>query len=59
MHLKPGRVRQMVQSATKADSCIICHESLGGPQAVCHGFFAKHATSPLQIAQRLGFLKFV
>lgn len=59
MHLEKGRVEQMVKQATEAESCIPCHQTLEGEQAVCRGFFNKHRTSPLQIAERLGFIKFV
>ncbi len=58
MSLVPGRVKQMVASATKADSCIPCHQTLDGAQSVCRGFFEKHKTAPLQIAERLGLVKF-
>jgi hypothetical protein len=44
----------MVRDATRRDSCIPCHETLGGDDWVCRGFFDLHATAPLQIAERLG-----
>lgn len=54
MSLRPGRVKDMVDSATKADSAIICHSTLNKEeQAVCRGFFDNHKTQPLQIAERL------
>jgi len=56
MHLEEGRVESMVREATKNESCITCHETLSGYQAVCRGFFDRHATAPLQIADRLGFV---
>ena len=56
MNLEEGRVEQMVALATRAESCIPCHQTLDGKQAVCRGFFEKHATQPLQIAERLGFV---
>ena len=59
MHLEPGRVEDMVCEATRNDSCIPCHQTLDGKQAVCRGFFDKHATSPLQVAERMGFVEFV
>ncbi len=58
MRLQPGRVKSMVAQATKADSCIPCHQTLDGKQSVCRGFFDRHQTAPLQIAQRLGLVKF-
>jgi hypothetical protein len=59
MHLQDGRVDEMVASATKSDSTIICHETLDGAHAACRGFFDRHATAPLQIAERLGFIEWV
>ena len=58
MDLRDGRVDEMVAGATAAESCIPCHEILDGDQAVCRGFFEKHATQPLQVAERLGFIVF-
>lgn len=47
MHLRPGRVRSMVDQATAADAAIVCHDTLDGPQAVCRGFFDRHAADTL------------
>jgi len=58
MHLEAGRVESMVREATGIESCITCHETLSGFQAVCRGFFDRHATAPLQIADRLGYVVF-
>ena len=58
MRLEAGRVKQLVRDATRADSCIPCHETLSRKQAVCRGFFDRHPTAPLQIADRLGFVVF-
>lgn len=49
----------MVKDATKNESAIICHSTLTGDNAVCRGFFDKHPTAPLQIAERLGFIELV
>jgi len=59
MRLDEGRVEDMVHGAVKNDSCILCHQTLDGKQAVCRGFFDKHATPSLQIAERLAFIVFV
>jgi hypothetical protein len=64
MSLSEGRVEQMVRDATKHQSCIPCHTTLDGYQAVCRGFFElrntmEHANSTLQIAERLGFIEFM
>lgn len=58
MCLQDGRVEQMVRAATRAESCIPCHETLEGLQAVCRGFHERHATQPLQVAQRLGYIEY-
>lgn len=58
MHLEEGRVEGMVKSATEDGGAIICHDTLGTKEnAVCRGFFNKHKTSTLQVAERLGFIK--
>jgi len=53
MQLSEGRVESMVEQATELQSCIPCHETLSGKQAVCHGFFKLHATMPLRLAQAM------
>ncbi len=51
------RVAQMIRLATKHESSIICHDTLGTSEhAACHGFFKLHPTPPLQVADRLGYL---
>lgn len=58
MNLKPGRVKGMVEDAVRDDSAVICHETYDlSEQAVCRGFHEAHATSPLQIAERLGMIE--
>ncbi len=50
------RVDTLVRRACANDSAIICHATLGLPeQAVCRGFFARHArdTTPLRLAVAL------
>jgi hypothetical protein len=59
MRLSPGRVEEMVAATAQAQSCIPCHETLDRNQAVCAGFFKKHATQPLLVAERLGYVKLV
>jgi hypothetical protein len=59
MHLARGRLAEMVTEATANESAIICHSSLyrsGVDNAVCRGFFDRHRTRPLQIAERLGLI---
>jgi hypothetical protein len=50
----------MVAEATGNNSAIICHDTYDEPgRAVCHGFFARHRTQTLQIAERLGVIEWV
>ena len=55
MDLNPGRVAQMLQEAcSQPEGSITCHCTLGGAQqAVCRGFWDKHKTPLLQLAERL------
>lgn len=60
MRLGRGRVREMVDAAREAESCIPCHATLYGQaehQAVCRGFYDRHPTQPLQVAARLGLIE--
>lgn len=52
MHLKPGRLRGMVDESIAGDSAITCHKTLDGPRAVCRGFWDRHHRDTL--ACRLG-----
>lgn len=57
--LMPGRRDQMVRDAVAKDGTIVCHETIGGDNAVCRGFFEQHQTPTLQIAERLGHVAYV
>jgi hypothetical protein len=62
MHLKRGRVKKMVTEAVANDSCIPCHQHLRRygcttGDAVCRGFYDRHKTMPLQLAERLGLIE--
>lgn len=71
MHLKKGRVAQMVRDCTRDQSFITCHETMvyddpdaGDPTAsgpMCRGFFDNHGhvSQMVRIAERLGMLEFV
>lgn len=61
-HLNPGRLEDMIAGAHNVDalgSAIVCHDTLEGDNAVCRGFFDKHPTPVLQIADRMGFVRYV
>lgn len=60
MHLEPGRLAAMVAEAKANESAIICHSTLyraGADNAICRGFYDRHPTQPLQIAERLGLIE--
>lgn len=59
MELRSGRVRGMVDDARRDDSTIVCHQTLEGDNAACRGFFERHPTAPLQLAERLGMVRWV
>lgn len=50
MHLRAGRVREMIDDALAHDSAIVCHSTLDADHAVCRGFFDRHQTLPLRLA---------
>lgn len=62
MHLKPGRVKQMVRDAVSNGGVIICHQTLsygdhpeqGG--AVCRWFYDTygHLTNSIRVMSRIG-----
>lgn len=62
MHLAAGRVQQMIEDATRSGGAIVCHCTLYPPagqpraNAVCRGFFERHPTQALQLADRLGLV---
>lgn len=62
MRLEPGRLAGMVRDAKRADSTIVCHSTLyrtdGVRHAACRGFFDRHPTTPLQVAERLGCVEY-
>jgi hypothetical protein len=61
MHLESGRLAGTVSDAKANESAIICHSTLyqaGVDNAVCRGFYDRHPTQPLQIAQRFDLVEF-
>jgi hypothetical protein len=67
MHLKAGRVKDLLDENLGADSALTCHETLAGWSegdrlpAVCRGFY-DHPRSveslPLRLARHLGVVTF-
>lgn len=62
MWLAPGRLRELVRASLAADSALVCHETLyeqAQREAVCRGFYDKHSTLPLRLADTLGVTVFL
>ena len=63
MRLSPGRLEGMIVNATRNDDgCIPCHHHLYEGQAVepvCRGFYDRHATLPIRLAEMIGILEWV
>jgi hypothetical protein len=57
--LAPGRLRSFTQEHLRAGTVIVCHELYESPApAVCRGFYDLGESAPLQLAERLGVLRF-
>lgn len=57
MSLRPGRLADLIRENEIAESALTCHSTLDTKtNAVCRGFFDRHPTQPLQVAERLGFI---
>ena len=58
MHLRQGRLRELVAHALARESFIVCHATLPGmypdtQPAVCRGFVDRYSTQALQVISRL------
>jgi hypothetical protein len=59
MHLRQGRLHDLVEQARAAQSYIVCHSTLPGTAAegvqpaVCRGFADRYRTRALQVIGRL------
>ena len=42
MHLRPGRVNEMVEECVEHDKVFSCHKTLDGPRSVCRGLYDRH-----------------
>lgn len=53
MHLKPGRVKDMVDQCLENESAIPCHKTLDGDNAICRGYYDGYAdrTMTLRLAK--------
>lgn len=59
MFLSPGQLKRMVDESNAEEAAIPCHKTLDREEAICRGFFDLQSTQPIQVATRLGFVKFV
>jgi hypothetical protein len=58
MHLFAGQVEAMVAEAKRRQSLIVCHSTLGTRRnAVCRGFYNRHSTLPLVLAEAMGIIE--
>lgn len=57
MHLREGRLKEMVEKSLENESAITCHSTLDRDNAVCRGFYERYQTQPLQVATRLGMIE--
>ena len=60
MNLQEGRVDAMVQNAVSDPfGSIICHDTIHAPhQSVCRGFFDRHKTPVLSMAESMNAIEF-
>lgn len=63
MHLREGRLKDLVTQALTAQSYVVCHSTLPGmapdgvQPAICRGFADRYSTQALQVIERLfGFI---
>lgn len=48
MHLRSGRVKGMIEKAKdKEGGTIICHQTLSADNAICRGYYDRHADDDL------------
>jgi hypothetical protein len=60
MSLNSGRLKDMVESVKANDSYVVCHQTLGTrANVVCKGSFDTIYTTPVQLAERLGFIEWI
>jgi hypothetical protein len=46
------------RKACSTDNVIVCHATLAGDNAVCRGFYERHATLPLIVARAMGVIRY-
>ena len=62
MGIDQDRVDQMTRDADEADTCIPCHHHLYSDQAiepVCSGYFDRHSSALLRLAEAMDIVNFV
>lgn len=62
MHLRPGRLAEMVAEVKATESYVPCHQTLDRPlrkRVICRGSFDRYKTLIIQLAERMGFIEWV
>jgi hypothetical protein len=60
MHLRPGRLKQLIAENIENDAGITCHKTLlQEERAVCRGFFDRYKTTPLRLAEALSMIEYL
>lgn len=60
MHLQPGRLREMIDTARAGESGIVCHSTLEREEAaLCRGWFDRYAQTvwTVRLAVALGVIR--
>lgn len=63
MHLRAGRVKDMVETSISQEAAITCHSTLKHPEtprAICRGFFDSYSNEvfPLRLAKALNAIEY-
>lgn len=59
MQLRPGRVKDMTDQTDRADSNVVCHQTLGGEGALCKGSVDRQPGQMMRIAYRLNAIEWI
>jgi hypothetical protein len=60
LHLRPGRLRQLIESCRRRDTYVVCHSTMDTAQpAVCRGFFDRFSSNAIRIFGRLDAIVYI
>lgn len=59
MHLRHGRVQEMVKATKEDGATVVCHKTLDGDNAVCRGWWDAYADQDyvLRLARMVGIIR--